>query len=233
MLRCLNATVRFGANVALSEVTLHVRPEEVVCLLGPSGSGKSTLLRAIAGIERLTSGAIVIDGTEVDGPHGFVEPEHRRVGMVFQDYALFPHLTVEANAAFGLRRGDRALVTPLLERLGLGKYAGRYPHMLSGGEQQRLALARAVAPKPRILLMDEPFSSLDTELRQSVREHMLTFLRETRTTCVIVTHDPDDARQMADRIAVMSAGRLLRYGAPDEVCPPPSAKSDYPAPLTP
>jgi len=215
-----HVSVRFGQATVLNDVTLEVNAGEVVCLLGPSGSGKSSLLRAIAGIERLSAGRIVIHGREVDGPGGFVEPERRHVGMVFQDYALFPHLTVAGNVAFGLGRGDRAIVAQLLEQLGLARYAQSYPHMLSGGEQQRLALARAMAPKPCILLMDEPFSSLDTELREDVRRHTVSFLREARTTAVIVTHDPDEARDVADRVALLRGGRLIQYGAPADVCPP-------------
>lgn len=218
MLRLEAACVRLGHNTVLAGVDLTVEAGAIVCLLGPSGSGKSTLLRAIAGIERLCAGRIVIDGREVDGPAGFVEPEERRVGMVFQDYALFPHLTVSGNVAFGLERRNHDRVMPLLGRVGLTHHAKRYPHMLSGGEQQRLALARALAPQPRVLLMDEPFSSLDTELRQDVRRLTMEFLRETHTTALIVTHDPDDALQIADRVALLREGRLVKYGEPQELC---------------
>jgi iron(III) transport system ATP-binding protein len=206
---------------ALDDVSLAVSDGEILCLLGPSGSGKSTLLRIIAGIEHPSSGRVVIDGIEVAGPRGFVEPEDRRVGMVFQDYALFPHLTVAANVAFGLKGRPRAdvdhVVGRLLDRLGLTRYADSYPHELSGGERQRVALARAMAPSPRILLMDEPFSSLDGRLRDDVRRHTMAFLREAGTTTIVVTHDPDEALRIADRVGLLRAGRLVQCGYPDEL----------------
>ena len=210
-------TVRFGSKTAVDDVSLDVARGAVVCLLGPSGSGKSTLLRVVAGVERPTAGRIEIDGTEVASERHFVEPELRRVGMVFQDYALFPHLTVAANVAFGLRRAERAAVAPLLERLGLTPLANAYPHMLSGGERQRTALARAMAPQPRVLLMDEPFSSLDSRLRDDVRRHTLDFVRESGITTLVVTHDPDEAMRIADRIALLDGGRLVQYGTPEEL----------------
>ena len=209
-------TVRFGETIAVDAVSLEVRPAEVVCLLGPSGSGKSTLLRAVAGVERPTGGRIAIGGIEVAGPGGYVEPEQRRVGMVFQDYALFPHLSVEDNVAFGLRRG-RGEVGPLIERLGLARLARSFPHELSGGERQRVALARAMAPKPSLLLMDEPFSSLDSRLRDDVRRHTLDLVRQTGTTTLIVTHDPDEAMRIADRIALLERGRLVQFGSPESL----------------
>jgi iron(III) transport system ATP-binding protein len=216
MLTIEHLTIRFSETTAVDGVSFEVRRGEVVCLLGPSGSGKSTLLRAIAGVERPTTGRILIDGAEVAGPAVFVEPEHRRVGMVFQDYALFPHLNVEANAAFGLRRGDRSAAA-LIERLGLRHLARSFPHELSGGERQRVALARAMAPKPTLLLMDEPFSSLDSRLRDDVRRHTLDFLRDSGTTTVIVTHDPDEAMRIADRIALLDRGRLVQYDTPESL----------------
>ena len=211
---------RFGALAAVDDVTLEVADGEFLCLVGPSGSGKSTLLRLAAGLERVSTGRIVLDGVDVDGPGHFVETEHRRVGMVFQDYALFPHLTVAANVAYGLRgrsRGADGLARDLLARLGLTGLASSYPHTLSGGERQRVALARAIAPGPRLLLMDEPFSSLDSRLRDDVREHTLRFLRETGTTTILVTHDPDEALRVADRIALLRAGRLEQCGGVDEL----------------
>jgi iron(III) transport system ATP-binding protein len=214
-------TVRFGKTLVLDNVSLEVARGEVVGLLGPSGSGKSTLLRVVAGIERPTSGRVLIDGVEVSGPGTFVEPEHRRVGMVFQDYALFPHLTVAANVAFGVKR-DVPAISSLLNRLGLDKLSDSYPHRLSGGESQRVALARAMAPKPRVLLMDEPFSSLDSRLRDEVRRHTLDFLRESQTTTVIVTHDPNEAMRIGDRIALLDHGRLVQYGKPEELYSHPS-----------
>ena len=219
---------RYGAVTALADVNLDVARGEVLCLVGPSGSGKSTLLRLVAGIERVSTGRITLDGGEVDGPGGFVEPERRRVGMVFQDYALFPHLTVAANVAFGLRgrpRADaRVVVDRLLARLEIAALADTYPHALSGGERQRVALARAMAPEPRVLLMDEPFSSLDSRLRDDVRRYTLAFLRETGTTTMLVTHDPDEALQVADRLAVLNAGRLEQVAPPSEIYARPASR---------
>jgi iron(III) transport system ATP-binding protein len=214
-------SVRYGKVRALDGVSLTVAAGELLCLLGPSGSGKSTLLRLVAGVEHPTAGRIVIGGVEVAGPRRFVEPERRRTGMVFQDYALFPHLTVEANVAFGLRGRSRAdasrLVGEWLGRLGLARHARSYPHMLSGGERQRVALARALAPGPRLLLMDEPFSSLDGRLREEVRQRTVDLLRDTGTTTVVVTHDPDEAIRIADRIALLYEGRLVQSGRPDDL----------------
>lgn len=217
LLAVKNLSVRFGRVAAVEDVSFDVYRGEVVCLLGPSGSGKSTLLRVIAGVERATAGSVTIDGTQVDGSDGFVEPEDRHVGMVFQDYALFPHLTIEANVGFGLDRAARRDVPGLLEHLRLGQLAKCYPHQLSGGERQRVALLRAMAPKPRLLLMDEPFSSLDSRLRDDVRRHTLNFLRRSDTTTVIVTHDPDEALRIADRIVLLEAGRLVQIGTPEEL----------------
>lgn len=213
-------SLAFGATPALADVSLEVRSGEIVFVLGPSGSGKSTLLRLVSGIERPQRGEVRLAGVTVAGPGVFVEPEDRRVGMVFQDFALFPHLTVEENVAFGVKatRQDRdRLVADLLERLDIARYARRYPHMLSGGERQRVALARALAPRPAVLLMDEPFSSLDEQLRDRIGRETLALLRETSTTTVIVTHDPREALRAADRVALLRSGRLLQYGAPDEV----------------
>ncbi len=212
---------RYKGLTALAEVSLTVAPGEILCVLGASGSGKSTLLRLIAGVERPSSGTIVLDGVEVTGPDRFVEPERRRVGMVFQDYALFPHLTVAANVGFGLRGVPRAEVDrrvgALLDRVGLSRYAASHPHMLSGGERQRVALARALAARPHLLLMDEPFSSLDGPLRSHVRQHTFDLLRETRTTTIVVTHDPEEAMRIADRIAILDAGRLAQCGRPEDL----------------
>ena len=212
---------RYGPILAVDGVSLEVAEGEIVCLLGPSGSGKSTLLRLIAGIERPWSGRVLLDGVAVAGRGTFVEPEERRVGMVFQDYALFPHLTVAANVAFGIRRQRKAdvdsRVAVMLDRVGLRQYADSYPHMLSGGERQRVALARALLPGPRVLLMDEAFSSLDSRLRDRIRQDTLKLLRETRTTAVLVTHDPGEAMRLADRIALLHEGRLVECAPPEDL----------------
>jgi len=228
MLSVESLSLRYGQAPALDDVTLSAASGEILSLLGPSGSGKSTLLRLIAGVEHPSSGRIVINGIEVAGLRTFVEPERRRVGMVFQDYALFPHLTVRANVAFGLSGWTRAdaakAVSEMLDRVELSRYADSYPHMLSGGERQRVALARALAPNPQILLMDEPFSSLDGRLRDQVRQHTIDLLRETRTTTILVTHDPREAVRVSDRIALIRKGRLVQCGTPEELYTRPATR---------
>jgi iron(III) transport system ATP-binding protein len=212
---------RFGAVQVLQGVSLEIAPAEVVCLLGPSGSGKTTLLRIAAGIEKPTGGRVLIDDIEVAGPERFVPPERRNVGLMFQDFALFPHLSIRDNVAFGLRSLHRREAArealAALARVGLERYAGDYPHTLSGGEQQRVALARALAPRPAVMLMDEPFSGLDVQLRERLQEETLQLLRETRATCLIVTHAPAEAIRLGDRIAVMRSGRLVQAGKAEEL----------------
>jgi iron(III) transport system ATP-binding protein len=207
---------RYGGSLALAGLTLDIAPAEVVCLLGPSGCGKTTLLRVAAGIERPTAGRVLINDQEVAGPARFVAPERRNVGLMFQDFALFPHLSILANVAFGLkalpREDARREALAALARVGLERYADDYPHILSGGEQQRVALARAIVPRPAVMLMDEPFSGLDVQLRERLQEETITLLRETRATCLIVTHAPSEAIRLGDRIAVMRAGRLVQAG---------------------
>src|SRR5690349_12733522 len=207
--------------MALAGLSLDIAPAEVVCLLGPSGSGKTTLLRIAAGIERPTGGRVLINDSEVAGPARFVPPEKRNVGLMFQDFALFPHLSILDNVAFGLRSLPRdeahREAFAALARVGLERYAGDYPHILSGGEQQRVALARAIVPRPAVMLMDEPFSGLDVQLRERLQEETLSLLRETRATCLIVTHTPAEAVRLADRIAVMRAGRLVQAGKAEEL----------------
>jgi iron(III) transport system ATP-binding protein len=200
----------------LDHVSLSVEPGQVLCLLGPSGSGKSTLLSIACGIERQMSGRVLLNAQEIAGPSHFLRPEERSIGMVFQDYALFPHMTLAENVRFGLNKLSRAEATQLalqaLERVGLASHAERYPHALSGGEQQRVALARALAPRPSVLLLDEPFSGLDSRLRDAVRNDTLATLRESRATAIIVTHDSREAMMLGDRIALLNKGRLVQHG---------------------
>ncbi len=207
----------YDGTAVLDGVSLELERGELTCLLGPSGCGKSTLLRIAAGVERQTSGRVLIDGREVSGPNRHLPPEARAIGLMFQDFALFPHLRVEDNVAFGLTgaaaaKADRVAV--LLRRVGLERHARRYPHQLSGGEQQRVALARALAPRPPILLMDEPFSGLDNRLRDGIRDQTLDILKEEGTAVLMVTHDPEEAMRMADQIALMRGGRIIQRGAP-------------------
>jgi iron(III) transport system ATP-binding protein len=212
-------TRRFGKTDAVDDFSLDVAPGEIVCLLGPSGCGKTTALRLAAGVDRPDRGRILLDAMEAAGPSGFVPPEKRGVGLMFQDFALFPHLTVAANVAFGLRDLGRAEARreamAALDRVGLKHYADLYPHILSGGEQQRVALARAIAPRPNVLLMDEPFSGLDPQLRDAMRDETYAILREMRATCIVVTHSPEEAMRLGDRIAVMRKGRLVQAGSAD------------------
>jgi iron(III) transport system ATP-binding protein len=212
---------RFGAAQVLEGFSLEIAPAEVVCLLGPSGSGKTTLLRIAAGIEKPTGGRVLINDYEVAGPDRFVPPEKRNVGLMFQDFALFPHLSIRDNVAFGLRSLPREEAArealAALARVGLERYARDFPHTLSGGEQQRVALARALAPRPAVMLMDEPFSGLDVQLRERLQEETLQLLRETRATCLIVTHAPAEAIRLGDRIAVMRGGRLVQSGKAEEL----------------
>jgi iron(III) transport system ATP-binding protein len=207
---------RYGESLALDHVSLDLAPGEVLCLLGPSGCGKTTLLRIAAGVERPTSGRVLLDGQEVAGPDRFVPPEKRGVGLMFQDFALFPHLTILQNVAFGLgwmnRAEANAEALAALARVGLAHYAQEYPHILSGGEQQRVALARAIAPRPSVLLMDEPFSGLDPRLREKIREETLAILHETRATCIVVTHDAEEAMRMGDRVALLREGHVVQAG---------------------
>ena len=212
---------RFRKSEAVIDVSLELHPGEIACLLGPSGCGKTTLLRIAAGIERPNEGRVLFDGAEVAGPNKFVPPEKRNIGLMFQDFALFPHLSILDNVAFGLKNLPKAEARTIafhaLQRVGLVDYAASYPHHLSGGEQQRVALARAVVPRPQVMLMDEPFSGLDQRLRESVRAETLTLLRETRASCLLVTHDPVEAMGVADRIFLMRQGRLVQAGTPEEL----------------
>ena len=210
-----------GQREVLRGIDLQAGPGEILCLLGPSGDGKTTLLRLVAGLEPLQAGRIELNGAVLAEPGREVPPEERRIGFVFQDYALFPHLTVAENVAFGLRRvprGERGwLVAEALASVGLETYAGAYPHMLSGGQQQRVALARALAPRPQALLLDEAFASLDARLRDQVRDDTLHVLQTSGIPALVVTHDAEEAMFMADRIALMREGRVVQFGTPEEL----------------
>jgi iron(III) transport system ATP-binding protein len=210
-------TRAFAGRRVVADLSLQVAAGQVTCLLGPSGCGKSTTLRIVAGVERADAGEVWIDGRAVAGPGLHLPPERRGVGMMFQDFALFPHLTVAGNVGFGLS-GEAAAkgrrVGELLERVGLSGFAAKHPHELSGGEQQRVALARALAPRPRVMLMDEPFSGLDNRLRDGIRDATLEILKEEGAAVVLVTHEPDEALRMADEIALMRDGRIVQQGAP-------------------
>ena len=190
-------------------------------LLGPSGCGKTTLLRIASGVEKPSAGRVLINDREVAGPNRFVPPEKRSVGLMFQDFALFPHLSILENVAFGLKASPRAEAlreaTAVLSRVGLLKFANAYPHTLSGGQQQRVALARAIVPRPSVMLMDEPFSGLDVQLRDAMQEQTLALLRETRATSLIVTHHPEEAMRLADRIAVKRNGRIIQLGQAEDL----------------
>ncbi|WP_245656977.1 ABC transporter ATP-binding protein [Meinhardsimonia xiamenensis] len=214
-------TRSFGGRPVVKDVSLTVMPGQVTCLLGPSGCGKSTTLRIIAGVETADAGRVIVDGEEMTAPGLHVPPERRGIGLMFQDFALFPHLSVAENVAFGLTSGSRAekraRVEELLRRVRLERYIDAYPHELSGGEQQRVALARALAPRPRVMLMDEPFSGLDNRLRDGIRDETLDILKEEGAAVLLVTHEPEEAMRMADEIALMRGGRIVQKGAPYNV----------------
>jgi iron(III) transport system ATP-binding protein len=218
----------YGSTHAVRAVDLDVTPGEVLVVVGPSGCGKSTLLRLVAGLEAPDAGTVEVGGETVAGGRTWREPEHRRVGLVPQDHALFPHLSVAGNVGFGLDRLPRAeraaRVSGLLELLHIGHLADRHPHELSGGEQQRVALARALAPRPAVVLLDEPFSSLDESLRARVRTDTLAALRETGSAAVLVTHDQVEALSLGDRVAVLREGVVEQVGTPEDVYESPASR---------
>lgn len=196
----------------IQNFNLRIKRGEIISILGESGSGKSTVLRIIAGLESAYKGSIEIDGNIVYSDTVFVEPERRGVGMVFQDYALFPHMTVFKNVMFGLKNMDKMSkdkrVMEMLELVNMAEYKYKYPHQLSGGQQQRVALARAIAPKPSILLLDEPFSNLDSHLQERIRNELKQIIQKANITSIFVTHDKEDARALADRVVFLNNGKI-------------------------
>lgn len=210
-----NVSRRFGEVDALRDLSLALIPGQVTCLLGPSGCGKSTSLRIAAGIETQDGGEIWVDGHRISTPGNHMRAQDRPIGMMFQDFALFPHMTVAANIRFGLKAGDKArVVAQMLERVSLSGFENVMPHELSGGEQQRVALARALVQKPCVMLLDEPFSGLDDRLRDGVRDATLALLNEENTATIFVTHDPQEAMRAADEIVLMRDGAVVQSGAP-------------------
>jgi iron(III) transport system ATP-binding protein len=225
MICCHGVSKSFGSARAVVDAQLCVESGEFVALLGPSGCGKTTLLRLIAGFETPDEGTIELAGRPVAGPRTWTAPERRRVGMVFQDYALFPHLTVAENVGFGVsRRTRQSRIATALELVGLDGYGGRYPHELSGGQQQRIALARALAPEPALVLLDEPWSNIDPLLRQTMRDELAEILRLAGVTVLLVTHDREEAFSLADRVALMLDGGIVQAAPPEELYLQPSTR---------
>jgi len=222
-----NISKRFGETGAVNGFDLEIRQGEFLVLLGPSGCGKTTTLRLIAGFEEPDEGSVQIGSKLVAGHHVYLPPEKRNIGMVFQDYALFPHLKVKENVGFGLalKNGEKkARVAELLELVGLSEMADRHPHELSGGEQQRVALARTLAPDPHVVLLDEPFSNLDADLRRQMRNEVKEILRQTASTVVLVTHDQEEAFELGDRVVILNKGRVEQIGTPEEIYFHPATK---------
>ena len=215
----------YGGSLVVDVASLTLQVGEILALLGPSGCGKTTLLRLMGGFERPDRGTVSLGGQVVASPSAWVPPEQRSVGMVFQNFALFPHLTVEKNVAFGLRgatAGDRRQAA--LQLVGLGGFAQRYPHELSGGQQQRVALARALAPQPKVILLDEPLSSLDVQVRLHLRQEVRRILKATGISAVFVTHDQEEALSLADRVGVMREGTLEQVGTPEDLYRQPASR---------
>lgn len=219
---------RFGSEDVIGDLSLSVRDGEILTLLGPSGCGKTTTLRLIAGLERPNAGTVTLQDETVAGDGRFVPPEERGVGVVFQDFALFPHLTAHENVAFGLKDWDEVdreeRVDELLELVGLADHGEDYPDELSGGQQQRIALARSLAPEPEMLLLDEPFSNLDVDLRVEMREEVRRIIKETGVTAISVTHDQEEALSISDRVAVMNDGDIEQIDTPQQVFQQPESR---------
>lgn len=215
-------------NTAVHQLDLDVHQGEILALLGPSGCGKTTILRLIAGFERPENGSILLYDRLITGDTTFIPPERRGVGMVFQDYAIFPHLSVMENVSFGLHKKNKSevelIVAEMLKLVGLENYTQRYPHELSGGQRQRVALARALAPSPVLLLLDEPFSNLDADLRMQMRVELRSILKKIQTTVILVTHDQEEAMFMGDRIAVINHGQLEQIGTPETIFHQPATR---------
>lgn len=205
----------------ISSFTISIEKGEVISILGRSGSGKSTILRILAGLEYPSDGSFTIDGQEIFNKQAFIQPEKRGIGMVFQDYALFPHMTVEKNILFGLshlsKEERKKRLKEVLELVELTGFEKRYPHQLSGGQQQRVAIARALAPNPKLLLLDEPFSNLDAELQNKIRKDLRDILKKANITSIFVTHDEDDAHALADRIVKLKKGKIEQMGRPCDI----------------
>lgn len=218
-------TGRTGRVEALSDIAFTAPAGKITCLLGSSGSGKSTLLNLAAGLLPVQAGSIFVGEDEMAAPGVNPPPEARPVGLVFQDGALFPHMTIARNIAFGVGNADAAFIEQWLERVGLAGLGERFPHELSGGQQQRASLARAMAPEPQVLLMDEPFASVDIVLRRRLRRDCRRLLREAGTTTILVTHDPEEALDIADHIAVMEGGRIIQFGTPEDLHDRPASAS--------
>ncbi len=218
LLEVRNVSQSYDERPVLEDLSFELEPGKIGCLLGPSGCGKTTVLRCIAGFEAVTRGEILLHGETMTRPGRIVPAERRRIGMVFQDYALFPHLSVARNIGFGLRKVSSAeresRVAELLEIVGLHQVGGRYPHELSGGQQQRVALARALAPRPELMLLDEPFSNLDVELRERLSIEVRDILKQQNTTAILVTHDQNEAFNIADEIGIMAKGRIEQWDTP-------------------
>jgi iron(III) transport system ATP-binding protein len=226
-LRVDRVSVTYDGFTAVREASLDLEAGDIACLLGPSGCGKTSLLRAIAGFEPITTGCISLNDSELSTPKHTLPTEQRRVGMVFQDFALFPHLSVADNVGFGLSRLGKQernqKIEEMLKLVGLGEYAASFPHQLSGGQQQRVALARALAPNPDLLLLDEPFSSLDSELRESLAAEVRALLKASGVTAVLVTHDQHEAFAVADHITLMKDGTVVQAGTPQSLYQTPDA----------